>query len=198
MLSDYFSHTVNVTRNTDVILASTPLSVNAVLTNTFSEQDVVIEAALTTGTTATVLIKGSLNGSGVTGTLSFTAASPATLITNQHFDSVTGVSSTLGATGSVTVKSVSRMGQKVFSESSIYTSLAVRLDKGSVGSLDLASMGSVISDKVVCFTTAAEATILVGDTITDTSTSNTFQVEDVNVYYDDLTYRYTELVLDKL
>ncbi len=197
-IEDYFHNTVNVTRNTEVMFSAKDTPFNQSVGTTYSDQDVVVELSLSTAETASFVVTGTLNGVTVTSTISFTPSTSTVSLSSQHFDYISGISSTAGTSATVTSKSMSRLGQPIFSESSLFTGLSVRLDNVRPGSLDLEDQGTIFSDKVICFTVSEESGILAGDFVTNTSNSQKYSVDDVNSYYNKDTYVYSELLLLKL
>ena len=197
-VADLFSHTVNVTRRTDEIVSSTALPVNSSVGTTYASQDVQVELKLSAAETASVVVTGRLNGVTTTSTVDFSLSGPTSVASSAHYDYISGISSTLGSSSTISARTISRLGQSVYTETPIFSSLSVRIDKVGAGAGELETPGVIFTNLVTCFTTASEGTIKQGDLVTDTSSSTKYQVKDIDSFYDASSYIYSELLLTKL
>jgi len=189
-------HSVNVIRHSETILDAVSLPVSSTLNQTFSNQSVVFEFAVSAGLTGSFDVVGSNANGAVSERVSFDGSIINKKDTANFYDGITSITSAGGSAVTVTVRAVTRMGQPVSVNSTAFSALACRLDKARLGAIKTTTgLGLTIQDKVTLFTTQGIGTIKRKDEIVEISSGDRYNVIDVDDIFDYDDYHHTESLL---
>jgi hypothetical protein len=205
-----FTHTVNVYRSSSVLLDGVTTLYSHSLAVTYA-QPILLELTIPSGH-ASFTVTGHLNGLTTTATVVFSSGgSILKKQTDKSFDSISSIVGTTGTAASMTAKTINKSGQPYFTDSMVYANVACRMDpigtSGGYGHPIMSPAWVVRPDNIFCYIGVTEGTILIDDKVIQTSTTDqsglgrastiTYNVVNINSYYNRYDYLYTELVLAK-
>lgn len=196
MLSGYFTHSVKVERETDLIIdgATTASAINGTYQN-----DVVLEIQ-PAAVTGTYTVLGYLDGVTQSEVLTFSNSLINKKVTTKKFDQITSVTPGGAASGAYSGRLRTPTGAPYLSRTTVYSSLSMRLDsiptfRVGIGSVAPQIEGERAGDKVIGFTDVGAGLIRQRDILTDLANNKEYEVLDTNEFSDSIEYRHTELIM---
>ena len=210
MIGRLNTHTINVYRRSSVILDGVTTLYTHALGTTYS-QNATVELTIPSGH-ASFTVTGLLNGLTTSSSVVFLdGGTVLTRVTDKSFNYLISIVGTTGTASTFTAKAVGKSGQPITTDSLVYTGINCRMDNVGSGNPRVVNPLVTRPDEVLCFIAgdvATEYSIKEDDIVVEQTTLDQtgfgavspkrFIVKNVNSYYRQVNYGYTELILAKL